>query len=124
MPICNAPLLVTATAFAPLFDKDTAPVKLLLALVNVIALAPAEKLEVPGTVSAPVCVRVPPELIVKFCPTDEAANTVAILLVNETLLAPLFDNVIAPVKLFACVKVMGLAPAEKLEVPGTVNAPD
>ena len=39
------------------------------------------------------------------------------------MFAPLFDSVIAPVKLLAWVKVMGLPPAVKLEVPGTVNAP-
>ena len=37
---------VTETLFAPEFDKATAPVKSLLELVNVVALAPAAKLEV------------------------------------------------------------------------------
>ena len=122
VPMTNALLLTTVTLFAPLFDNDTAPVKL-FACVKVIAFAPAEKLDVPGTINAPVCVIAPLDEIVKFCPTDEAANTVAILLVKETLLAPLFDNVTAPVKLFACVKVIAFAPALKLEVPGTVSAP-
>ena len=66
----------------------------------------------------------PLDEIVKLLPTDEAASTVAILLVNETLFAPLLDRVIAPVKTLALFKVIALAPAEKLEVPGTVNTPD
>ena len=45
---------------------------------------------------------------------------------NETLLAPLFDKVIAPVKLLLAplvVKSIALAPALKLDVPGTIIAP-
>ena len=57
-------------------------------------------------------------------PTVEAANTVVILLVNETLLTPLLDKVIAPVNTLALFKVIALLPALKLEVPGTVNTPD
>jgi len=44
-------------------------------------------------------------------------------LVRETLLIPLLERVTAPVKALFCVKVMGLAPAVKLEVPGMVKAP-
>ena len=78
--------------------KVTAPVKALLC-VKVITLLPALKLEVPGTVKAPVSVIAPLDEIVKLLPTHDAANTVAILLVNETLLALLLDKVIAPVNL-------------------------
>ena len=44
---------------APLLLKVTAPVSALLC-VKVMALPPAVKLEVPGTVKAPVCVMAPP----------------------------------------------------------------
>ena len=64
--------------------------------------------------------------IAKLLPTLDAANTVAILLVSDTSFAPLLNNVIAPVKLLLpplVDKSIALAPALKLEVPGTVNAP-
>ena len=56
-PRINAVLLLIETSFAPLLFKVTAPVKLLLApLVDrSIALAPALKLAVPGTVIVPDC---------------------------------------------------------------------
>src|SRR5207237_703278 len=111
---------------APLFDSVIAPVKLLLEpfVVKFIAFAPALKLEVPGTVSVPVCEIAPFELTVKFCPTDEAANDVAILLAIDTLLLPLFDKVIVPEKLLLIlVKLIALLPAVKLDVPGTTIAP-
>ncbi len=59
-------------------------------------------------------------------PTVDAAKTVAMLLVNVTALAPLFDKVIAPVKLLDAplvVKLIVFAPAVKLAVPGTTIAP-
>jgi hypothetical protein len=121
VPMLNA-LLMSDTLFAPLFESDTAPVNT-FALFNVIALAPAVKLDVPGTVRIPVWVIAPPEVINKFWPTVEAANTVAMLFVNDTALAPLLDNVTAPVTAFALFKVIALAPAVKLEVPGTVKIP-
>ena len=77
----------------------------------------------PVAVIAPVCVMLPPEVIERFCPIVDAAIAVAILLVNETLFAPLLDKVIAPVKTLALFKVIALAPALKLEVPGAVNTP-
>jgi len=122
VPMTKAPPLVSATALAPVLFKETAPVKLLLC-VKVIALAPAVKLEVPGTVKMPDCVMAPPELIVKFCPTLEAANCKAPLVVSETGLEPLLLKVTAPVSALLCVKVMALPPAVKLEVPGTIKAP-
>src|SRR5579871_1949200 len=115
-------LLVKETLLAPLFESVTAPVNALFC-VKVIALAPALKLDVPGTVNIPVSVIAPFDVTVKLLPTVEAANTVAILLVKETLLAPLFESVTAPVNALFCVKVIALAPALKLDVPGTVNTP-
>jgi len=119
-------LLRNETLFAPLFDKVIAPVKLLLALANVIAFAPAVKLDAPGINNALVCEIAPLDNIVKFCPTVDPASDVAMLFVNETLFTPLFDKVIAPVKLLLAplvVKSIAFAPALKLDVPGTVNAP-
>ena len=116
-------MFVRDTAFAPLLLKVTAPVSKLFC-VKVIALAPALKLEVPGTVKAPVCVIAPVvDVTVKFCPTVDAANEVAPVLVKLTAFAPLLLKVTAPVKALAWVKVMAKAPVLKLEVPGTVKAP-
>ena len=53
---------MTETLFEPLFDKVIAPVNTLLC-VKVIALLPAVKLEVPGTVNTPLCVIAPPAVI-------------------------------------------------------------
>ena len=78
----------------------------------------------PGTVNAPVCVIAPLELMVRLLPTLEAAKMVAMLLVNETLFAPELESVTAPVSALACVKVIALVPALKLEVPDTVMMPD
>ncbi len=115
-------LLVKETLLLPLLLKVMAPVKA-LALFKVIAFAPALKLDVPGTVRTPVCVIAPLEATVKLLPTVEAASTVAILLVKETLLLPLLFKVTAPVKAFALFKVIALAPALKFDNPGTVNIP-
>jgi hypothetical protein len=120
--------LVMDTSLVPLLERDTAPVKLLLApLVDkLIPLAPALKLDMPGTTNAPVWLIAPLDTIVKFCPTVEAANEVAMLLVKVTLLDPLLDKVIAPVKLLLAplvVKSIVLAPALKLDVPVTDNVP-
>lgn len=59
-------LLVKATSLAPELLSETAPVKALVALVKVIALLPAVKLAVPGTVNAPVWVMAPPAVAVKL----------------------------------------------------------
>ena len=61
-----AMLFVTLTLFAPLLDKVIAPVKAFPAFVKVMALAPALKLEVPGTVIAPLSVIAPEEVMLKF----------------------------------------------------------
>jgi len=114
---------VIATSLAPELLNVTAHVKL-LDCVKVIALLPALKLEVPGTVNAPVWVIAPFDVIDKLLPTLDAANTVAMLLTNETLLVPLLEKVTAPDKLLPAVfNVIALLPAVKLDVPGTTNAP-
>jgi len=107
---------------APLLLKVTAPVKA-LADVKVIGLAPAVKLEVPGTVKTPVCVIAPVALTIKLLPTVDAAKAKAWPLVKDTTKAPLLLKVTAPVNALLCVNVIACAPAVKLEVPGTVNAP-
>lgn len=84
---------------------------------------PVVKLEVPGTLKMPDSVIAPPALIVKFCPRVDAANCNAPLVVRAASKAPLLFKVTAPLKLFACVKLMAFAPALKLEVPPTVKAP-
>ena len=79
------------------------------------------KLAVPDVVIAPVCVIAPLlEMILKL-PTLDVASDVATVFVTEA--ATLFDNVIAPDKLLLKFKVIALAPAVKLDVPDTVNAP-
>ena len=55
------PLVMLTSLVAPLFIKVTAPVNA-FACVNVIALLPALKREVPATVNAPVCVMAPPAM--------------------------------------------------------------
>ena len=114
--------MVKDTELVPLLFILTAPEKPLFC-VKVIALAPELKLAVPGTVKAPVWVIAPVAVTVKFWPTVDAANTVAILLVRLTLLVPLLLKVIAPVKALLCVKVIALEPALKFAIPGTVKAP-
>src|SRR5580658_2865925 len=120
-PRLSAPALVSETLLAPLLLRMTAPVKA-FAWFSVIALAPAVKSEVPGTVNTPVSVMAPPLLTVRFWPTVEAARLNAPAVVRLTLLAPLLDSVTAPVRLFAWFNVIALAPALKLEVPPTVSA--
>ena len=58
-------------ALAPVLLADTAPVKLLPALLSVIALAPAVMLEVPTTVKALACVTAPPVVSERLPETAE-----------------------------------------------------
>lgn len=117
-------LFVTLTLLVtPELLKVTAPVNA-LACVKVIGFAPAVKFAVPATVAAPVCVIAPEAITTKFLPTVEVPKTNALPLVIATSFAPLLLKLTAPVNAFACVNVIGLAPALKLEVPATVNAPD
>src|SRR5580658_6124161 len=83
-PRLSAPALVSETLLAPLLLRMTAPVKA-FAWFSVIALAPAVKSEVPGTVNTPVSVMAPPLLTVRFWPTVEAARLNAPAVVRLTL---------------------------------------
>ena len=66
----------------------------------------------------------PTPLILKVpVPTEILPRLKAEPLVRETLLLLLLESATAPVKALLCVKVMGLEPAVKLEVPGTVKTP-
>lgn len=121
-PNTNAALLIMLTALLPVLFKLTAPVNTLLR-VRVIGLAPALKLAVPGIVKIPVCVIAPLVVTVRFLPKVEAANINALPLVILTSLLPELLSVTAPTKLLFWVKVIGLAPALKLEVLCTDNAP-
>ena len=123
-----AMLLVKVTLFAPLLESVMAPVKLLLLpfVVKSMAFVPAVKLAVPGIVKAPVWLMAPLETRVKLLPMLDAAREVARLFVRVIAFAPLLESVMAPVKLLLLpfvVKLMALAPAVKLAVPGTVKAP-
>lgn len=122
VPNTKAVLLVKLTLLTPLLFNDTAPVNKLFC-VNAMALAPALKLEVPATVKIPVWVIAPPVLMIKFCPILEVVKLSAPLVVSLTSLAPLLFKLTSPVNELLCVKVIGFAPAVKVEVPGTVNTP-
>src|SRR5476649_1796744 len=64
----------------------------------------------PVAVIAPVSLILPPETNVRLRPIVDVPNTKAVEFVKLTSLAPLLDNDTAPVKTFACVKVIALAP--------------
>src|SRR5471030_565607 len=116
---------VKLTSLVPLLESSTLPVNTLFKA-SVMALAPALKLEMPGTVKIPVSVIAPLEMIVRFWTTVEAASEVAMLLVNVTAFAPLLLRVSAPVKLLLAplvLKSIVLLAALKLERPGTTKAP-
>lgn len=70
LPRTKASLLKSETLLLPLLLKETAPVKLfaLPFVVKSMALPPAVKLAVPGTVMAPVCVIAPPAVRAKLPP--------------------------------------------------------
>ena len=93
--ITKAALLYSEALFAPLLDNATAPVKLLLVFVNVMALAPALKFDVPDTVIAPDCVNAPVFVIVKL-PTD----CVTLVIPN----APVFTKVTLPLVVLVALK--------------------
>ena len=67
LPKLKAEPLVRETLLLPLLERLTAPVKALLC-VKVMALLPALKLAVPGTVMTPVCVIAPPAVTTKLPP--------------------------------------------------------
>ncbi len=127
VPSTNALLSVTATLFAPLLFKLIAPVKLLAALVKVMTPAPALIVAAPALaacVIAPVCVTPVPVKLKVPVPTEEAPIDKAMLLLTLTLLARELLSETAPVNTLALPKVIALAPAVKLAVPGTVKTPD
>ena len=91
----------------------------LLAVIDVAAVPPV-------AVIAPVCEILPPETNVKLRPIVEVPNTKPMEFVIDTSLVPLLERDTAPVKLLLVplmVKLIPFAPALKLDVPGTVNAP-
>ena len=65
-----------------------------------------------------VCVILPAAITVKFCPILLLPKLKEVLLVMLTLLLPVVVNATAPLKVLFWVKVIGLTPAVKLEVPG------
>src|SRR5258706_15825214 len=77
---------------------------------------------VPPTVSTPVSLIEPPEVTLRFWPIVEVPSTVAVVLVNCALLAPLFVRLTAPVRLFAACSRVVSAPPAKLLVRPTVAA--
>jgi len=80
LPKLKAEPLVRETLLIPLLERLTAPVKALLC-VKVMALAPEVKLEVPGTVKAPVWVIAPPAVTDKLPPefSVRAGKAIAVL---------------------------------------------
>src|SRR5262249_57540923 len=83
--------------------------------------------DVPATVTAPVCVRLPTvSVTVRLPPTFEAPNTRALALVRLALpFAPLVLSDAAPVNRLALVSVMVASVAEVVndDVPVTVSTP-
>src|SRR5262245_33360395 len=134
-PSVSALASVIATLFAPLLLSDTAPRKSFVALVSVIAAAPALKLEAPVPVEMfvpPACVIAPVEFTVSV-PVPAALmltlpNWIALVSVTAMLLLPVLVSDTAPVKsLPALVSVIALVPALKLTAPPPavcVIAPD
>src|SRR6516164_7567250 len=121
-------LVRLALPFAPLVLSDAAPVSELPAFVSVMVASVAEVVneEVPATVKAPVCVRLPTvSVTVRLPPTFEAPSTVALALVRLALpFTPLVLSDAAPVSRLALVSVMVASVAEVVndEVPATVKA--
>src|SRR5262249_53345081 len=123
-------LVRLALPVAPMVLSDTAPLSALPALVSVTSALLAEVVndDVPATVKAPVCVRLPTvRVTVRLPPTFEPPSTVALALLRLALpLAPLVLSETAPVsKLPVFVSVMVAFEAEVVndEVPATVKAP-
>src|SRR5262245_16395880 len=135
------PMLEAASVVATLFVRlasplvppvvlsAIAPFSVLPVLVSVIVAFVAEVVndEVPPTVRAPVCVRLPTvSVTVRLPPTFEAPSTVALALVSFALpLAPLVLSDAAPVNRLALVSVTVASAAEVVndEVPATVSTP-
>src|SRR6516165_4355761 len=123
-------LVRLALPLAPLVLSNAAPVSRLPALVSVIVALAAEVVneEVPATVRAPVCVRLPTvSVTVRLPPTFQAPSTVALALVRLALPpVPLVLSDAAPVsRLPALVSAMVASVAEVVndDVPVNVKAP-
>src|SRR5262249_16445432 len=122
-------LVRLAFPLVPLVLSDAAPVSKLPVFVSVIVALAAEVVneEVPATVKAPVCVRLPTvSVTVRLPPTVEAPSTVALALVRLALPpVPLVLSDAAPVSRLALVSVMVASAAEVVddEVPVTVSTP-
>jgi hypothetical protein len=114
-PNDNANEFVKLTLLTSLLDKVTAPVNALPALVKVMALEPAEKLEVPDTVNTPDCVNAPVLLMVKL-PT---ASLIA------RLNAPVLTKAISPLPVLTAVKLLNVLAPFKVWPPAelVVNTP-
>src|SRR6516225_4951930 len=113
----------------PVVLSAIAPFSALLALVSVIVALAAEVVndDVPATVKAPVCVKLPTvSVTVRLPPTVEAPSTVALALVRLALpFAPLVLSDAAPVSRLALVSMMVASVAEVVneDVPVTVSTP-
>src|SRR6516162_975415 len=118
-----------ASAVPPVVLSPIAPLSALPVLVSVIVALFAEVVndEVPATVKAAFCVRLPTvSVTVRLPPTFEAPNTVALALVRLALpFAPLVLSDAAPVSRLALVSVIvaSVAAVVNEEVPVTVSAP-
>src|SRR6516165_5167225 len=118
-----------ASAVPPVVLSPIAPLSALPVLVSVIVALFAEVVndEVPATVKAAFCVRLPTvSVTVRLPPTFEAPSTVALALVNCALpFAPLVLSDAAPVSRLALVSVMVASVAEVVndDVPPTVSTP-
>ena len=108
VPSTNAFASLTATSFAPLLLRLTAPMKSLPASVSVIAPLPALKLDVPATVKAPPCA-MPPVVVVTASPPLPMFNALALkvpLFVARLARAPLAPLPSAPVSVTAPVPAL------------------
>src|SRR5215510_12919293 len=118
-----------ASAVPPVVLSAIAPLSALPVLVSVMVAFVAEVVneDVPATVKAPVCVRLPTvSVIVRLPPTFEAPSTVALALVRLALpFAPLVLSDAAPVSRLALVSAMVASVAEVVneDVPVTVSTP-
>ena len=75
-------------------------------------------------VKAPFSEIFPPEIkLIVPVPTPTVPKTMAPAVVKETVLEPLLESETAPVSRLFWVKVMGLAPTVKEEVPPTLRTP-
>src|SRR3990167_2275399 len=121
VPSTNAPVVVSAILLAPLFEKLTAPLKLLFC-VSVMAFAPDVKLEVPVTVATPLCVMAPLVVTAKMPEIVDAANANAFASTNVTLLPVVMPTDAKSLEASSSVILLP-DPAAKVDAPETVKAP-